>query len=241
VSEHDIWVFGYGSLMWKPGFSFLEARRALLVGRQRALCVYSVNHRGTCENPGLVFGLDRGGSCEGIAFRVAASKADDTLHYLQEREQVTGVYRERILPIRLGAPEIVDGQETPESTLTKTRTVRAVVFVVDETHRQYVTDLSIDVQAEIIRAARGKGGPNADYVLQTAERLKAMNVRDTHLERLVGLLLRSPEGLEYKRTGQGCRSLITARLRHVGNFARRPRFGRAIELKANYRRRIDGL
>src|SRR4051794_26043268 len=96
----DMWVFGYGSLMWRPGFPFVERRHAHLYGYHRALCVLSHVHRGTPEKPGLVLGLDRGGRCHGIAFRVAASEAAATVAYLREREQVTSVYLERYLPVR---------------------------------------------------------------------------------------------------------------------------------------------
>src|ERR1051325_8279728 len=94
VSEHDLWVFGYGSLMWRPGFDFIEQLPARLIGEHRALCVYSFDHRGTPEKPGLVLGLDRGGACRGIAFRVAPERRERTIQYLREREQTTNVYRE---------------------------------------------------------------------------------------------------------------------------------------------------
>ena len=87
----DLWVFGYGSLMWRPGFDFVEQVPARLIGEHRALCVYSFDHRGTPEKPGLVLGLDRGGACRGIAFRVAAQHRAATIDYLREREQTTGV------------------------------------------------------------------------------------------------------------------------------------------------------
>ena len=92
--EGDLWVFGYGSLIWKPGFAFLEQKPARLIGEHRSLCIYSMVHRGTPEKPGLVLGLDRGGACQGVAFRVAATERKTTVAYLREREQVTGVYRE---------------------------------------------------------------------------------------------------------------------------------------------------
>ena len=87
-------MFGYGSLMWRPGFAFEEARRARLIGCRRCFCIYSVHHRGTPERPGMVLGLDRGGACEGIAYRVAAANAAETVRYLRAREQINGVYRE---------------------------------------------------------------------------------------------------------------------------------------------------
>ena len=93
-STGDLWVFGYGSLMWKPGFEFVEQAPARLIGEHRALCVYSFDHRGTPQKPGLVLGLDRGGACRGIAFRVTAKLREDTIAYLRSREQTTNVYRE---------------------------------------------------------------------------------------------------------------------------------------------------
>src|SRR3712207_8276797 len=117
----DLWVFGYGSLMWRPGFPHLERVHAHLYGYHRSLCVFSHVHRGTPEHPGLVLGLDRGGRCHGVAFRVDAAEAAETVRYLREREQVTAVYRERSLPVRLD-----DG-----------RAVAALAYVVDRSHPQY--------------------------------------------------------------------------------------------------------
>src|SRR4029453_16424516 len=97
----ELWVFGYGSLMWQPGFAFTERVPAALIGAHRSLCIYSFHHRGTEHHPGLVLGLDEGGACRGVAFRVAADKEDATLAYLREREQVTDVYVEAIRPVSL--------------------------------------------------------------------------------------------------------------------------------------------
>src|SRR6201996_8634432 len=97
----DLWVFGYGSLMWRPGFAFLERVPARLIGMHRALCVYSFVHRGTPERPGLVLGLDRGGMCRGIAYRVAAAGRTADGAFVRAREQVTAVYRETMRRIEL--------------------------------------------------------------------------------------------------------------------------------------------
>src|SRR3954464_15768431 len=116
----DFWVFGYGSLMWRPGFPFVEAATAHLAGLHRALCVYSWVHRGTRERPGLVLGLDRGGSCKGVAYRVRGTERDRVIAYLRERELVTGVYLEAWRPIRIG-----HRGEAPATALT---------YIVDRDH-----------------------------------------------------------------------------------------------------------
>ncbi len=131
----DLWVFGYGSLMWRPGFPFAERRHAHLYGYHRSLCVFSHVHRGTPERPGLVLGLDRGGRCHGVAFRVLAAEADATIRYLREREQVTAVYLERSLPITLSEGGQVQGSKgrctgrcalSPTSSTAIMRNMRAV-------------------------------------------------------------------------------------------------------------------
>src|SRR6202163_2255764 len=128
-SEGDLCVFGYGSLMWRPGFEFIERVPARLIGEHRALCVYSFVHRGTPEKPGLVLGLDRGGACRGVAFRVPGKLRADTIAYLRGREQVTNVYIETHRAITvLGAPE---------------RRVTALVYCVDRGHAQYAGRLSL--------------------------------------------------------------------------------------------------
>ena len=169
-SHHDdLWVFGYGSLMWRPGFEFIEQRPARLIGLHRALCVYSFVHRGTPEKPGLVLGLDRGGACRGIAFRVAAGQRDATVEYLRAREQVTSVYLETERQVYLlGQPE---GR------------VRALCFCVDRSHAQYAGRLSLETQLHLVRQGHGRSGANRDYVLATVDALETLGCydRDLHL------------------------------------------------------------
>lgn len=168
----EFWVFGYGSLMWRPGFTFEEQVRARLDGLHRALCVYSWVHRGRRDRPGLVLGLDEGGSCEGLAFRIAEAQAEDTLAYLRAREQVTGVYLERHRDV-----DLHDG-----------RRVNALTYIVDRNHPQYAGALEIDEQLRIVAQARGQSGPNPDYILNTADHLRGLDIDDDILERLARAL-----------------------------------------------------
>jgi cation transport protein ChaC len=162
----DFWVFGYGSLIWRPGFAHVETQRARLHGYRRSLCVYSFVHRGTRERPGLVLGLDRGGSCIGLAFRVPGDLRDEVITYLRERELVTNVYLERMLKVRLDGGETVD----------------AVAYIVDRQHEQYAGALDAVDAAAVVRGAVGQSGNNEDYVLSTLEHLKALGIRDHWLE-----------------------------------------------------------
>ncbi len=155
-----------GSLMGRPGFDFIERHPALLRGRHRALCVLSYDHRGTPEKPGLVLGLDRGGACRGVVFRVAASAAAATRAYLHAREQTTMVYRERLLPV----------------WMTDGRRVTALSYVVDRDHRQYAGALSREEQLAHIRLGVGRSGANPDYVISTQAHLAELGVRDALLE-----------------------------------------------------------
>lgn len=166
----DFWVFGYGSLMWRPGFAHIDAQRARLFGYRRALCIYSFVHRGTPQRPGLVLGLDRGGSCVGMAFRVAGSSREAVIAYLREREQVTGVYLERTLPLRLQS-----GEKT-----------EAVAYIADRTHRQYAGALAATDAAAVVAGAVGQAGDNGAYVLNTIEHLQALGIRDRWLEEVSG-------------------------------------------------------
>jgi len=164
----DLWVFGYGSLMWRPGFEHDEAVPARVIGLHRSLCIFSWVHRGTQSSPGLVLGLDRGGSCVGTAFRVPSGRETNVVEYLREREQVTMVYQEARRAVSLR-----DGSD---------RKVEALFYIVDRNHEQYAGKLPLETQLEIVRKSRGKSGHNQDYVLSTASHLLDKGVRDHALE-----------------------------------------------------------
>ncbi len=167
------WVFGYGSLMWKPGFAFEEQATARLLGRHRRLCVVSRHHRGSAERPGLVMGLDRGGSCRGVAYRVPAEAAADTLAYLDEREIAHyPVYRRAVLPV------VLDGG----------RRVAAVTYVVDRADPDYAGHLTVEQQAAIVASARGLSGDNRDYLASTVRHIHALGLSDRRLEAVLHAL-----------------------------------------------------
>lgn len=174
--KQALWVFGYGSLMWRPGFPFEIRVPAKLHGHHRALCVYSILHRGTSEKPGLVLGLDHGGDCHGVAFRVPAGAENDTVAYLREREQVTDVYVEAYRTV-----ELRGGQE---------RTVTALTFLADPTHSQFAGTLDLDTQFSIVRTCRGQAGANIEYVLNTVAHLEELGVHDPVLFALAERLRR---------------------------------------------------
>ena len=179
--EHEtgeLWVFGYGSLMWRPGFAHIERVPARLVGLHRALCVFSFVHRGTPERPGLVLGLDRGGMCRGIAYRVAAAARAETVAYLRAREQVTGVYVETFRQI-----ELEDHAR---------RRMRALCYIVDRSHVQYAGRLTLAESLHHVRQGHGKSGPNKDYVVETVRALEALGYREGELHLLAERLGGSP-------------------------------------------------
>jgi len=166
----DPWVFGYGSLMWRPGFDFAERSPAILHGRRRAFCIYSVHHRGVPGRPGLVLGLARGGSVRGAAYRVSAPAWPDVQAYLREREQPTETYVESRVRVRLA-----DG-----------RRIAAVTFLSDTRHPQWAGDLGFEAQARLIAGARGLSGANIDYLQDLVEHLRHEGVRDPAMDRLLG-------------------------------------------------------
>jgi len=166
------WVFGYGSLIWNPGFAFLRSERALLRGAHRSLSIYSFRHRGTPDQPGLVFGLSRGGSCLGVAFEVAPENWDGTFDYLQEREQDRGVYREAWRMVALA-----DGTR-----------VRALAYLVNESHPQFAGRLDLSEQVRLIGRSSGESGRNTEYVRNTAQHLLRLGIRDRSLMEIVAAL-----------------------------------------------------
>jgi len=170
ADEH--WVFGYGSLMWRPGFEHVERVPATLHGRRRAFCIYSVHHRGTYERPGLVLGLAPGGATRGAAFRVADEAWAGAYAYLREREQPTETYVEAKRAVRLA-----DG-----------RRVAALVFLSDVRHPQWAGALGVERQAELIAGARGLSGRNVEYLRDLVLHLREAGVRDRAMEQLLGLV-----------------------------------------------------
>jgi cation transport protein ChaC len=166
------WVFGYGSLMWRPGFPFVERQPATLYGRRRAFCIYSVHHRGTYERPGLVLGLAPGGSVRGAAYRVAEADWPAVYAYLREREQPTETYVEAQAQVRLA-----DG-----------RRAETLIFLSDTQHPQWAGVLSFEKQAELIAGATGLSGRNVDYLRDLVEHLEAEGIRDSCMEQLLGMV-----------------------------------------------------
>ena len=178
LSKGDLWVFGYGSLIWRPGFEFIERVPARLIGEHRALCVYSFVHRGTPEQPGLVLGLDRGGACRGVAFRIAEQHRAATVAYLRAREQVTSVYREVMRSVWLENA----GRER----------VSALAYVVDRGHVQYAGRLSLADQLRHVQQGHGQSGANGEDVLATVKAIEAEGFRDAQLHQLALMLHDEP-------------------------------------------------
>ena len=171
-------VFAYGSLIWRPGFDHLGARPALLRGYHRRFCIWSRHYRGSPEAPGLVLGLDRGGSCQGVVFEVAEAQAAAVLEYLDARENLAGelVYRRRAVRVTpVGGPP-----------------VQAVTYVADRAHPAYARPC-IASTAATIAAGMGQAGSNRDYLWNTLAQLRALGLRDAGLERLAGLVASAPQ------------------------------------------------
>lgn len=167
----DLWVFGYGSLVWRPEFHYLEARLAALHGYHRALCMWSRVNRGTPERPGLVFSLDQGGTCEGRAYRIAARSVPDIMQALWIREMPSGSYIPRWLAC-----------ETQQGSIS------ALVFTMDRTDPSYVPNLTPAEIVQIVRDSHGRYGPCSEYVLRTAQALQEAGITDPSLSAIAQAL-----------------------------------------------------
>lgn len=178
--DDDLWVFAYGSLMWRTGFDCVEAHTARLDGFHREFCIYSHHHRGTPERPGLVLGLDRGGACQGIALRVAAENREAVIAYLDERELITGAYTPRTLEIAL------DGGGT----------VAAYTFVANRGHAQYAGRLEVAEAARLIMGAEGRSGLNRDYLINTVRHLEGLGFGEARLHALLAEVERQTGEIE---------------------------------------------
>lgn len=186
------WVFGYGSLMWRPGFPSVERVSARLHGRRRGFCIYSVHHRGTPERKGLVLGLIAGGSVKGCAYRVAEKDWPAVHAYLVEREQPTETYIEA----------------WPEVTLAGGRRARALTFLSDTAHPQWAGALALEAQAELIAGASGLSGRNIDYLRDLVEHLREEGVRDHGMDQLLAMVEAREQAARDRRAGD--RGEITA-------------------------------
>jgi len=181
----DLWVFGYGSLMWSPGFRSSQKSPGKVHGYHRALCVYSHRYRGTPSQPGLVMGLCRGGSCWGMAYRVARARARRVLANLYRREMGNRVYLPKFVRV-----SVRGGRE-----------VRALAFVADPKHAHFVGDLDVAHTARLVAQGRGQRGRNIDYLSFTLAHMHELGVRDPHLDRvlLAALALQSRRRATEKR------------------------------------------
>ena len=167
----DFWIFGYGSLLWHPGFPHLEVRLGVLNGYHRHFCIYSHIYRGTPQRPGLVLGLDRGGSCRGLVYRVPAAESSEVMDYLYEREMVTQVYHPRWLRVR-----------TPQGP------VAAAAFVADPEHEQYAGRLAPEEVVALILQGSGRNGSCRHYLRNTVHHLDALGLGDRSMTRLLKMV-----------------------------------------------------
>ena len=164
----SMWVFGYGSLLWNPGFAYQHHKLARLNGYRRSFCMSSIHHRGTKDAPGLVLALDKSESsaCYGLAFYVRRKDEQDTLAYLRERELISSAYMEVFV-------ELIDKEGVKET---------AIAYIIDQSHVQYCAGLPLEQQANIISSAVGERGPNAEYLFNTVAKLKSLDISDDELE-----------------------------------------------------------
>ena len=166
--DQDVWVFGYGSVMWKPEFKHVERLSAILHGYHRALCVYSILHRGTVNRPGLGLGLKPGGSCRGVAFKLQAHEVIQVLANLDERETWDGVYNRRLVPVTIPG-----------------RRVLAFTYIPRRKHGNYAGDLDLAQTAELVVQGVGISGTCVEYLEQTLSCLEQLGIQDKHLYRVL--------------------------------------------------------
>jgi len=160
VPEGNFWVFAYGSLMWNPGFEFVESAPGIVHGYHRRLCLWSVRYRGDIKQPGLVLGLARGGSCRGYAYRIEQSHQQETLDYLCERELITGAYDAKVCQVNLDSGEKVN----------------AITFVSKIEHPHFAQKMTTEDTVKIVNNAKGCRGCNREYVLNTVKRMNQMEI-----------------------------------------------------------------
>jgi len=168
--EQDIWVFGYGSLIWKPGFEFAHKEIGRLQNYKRSFCIWSIHYRGTPEHMGLVLALDKvqGSNCDGLLFKIKAKNVEKVLSYLRKRELISDAYLEVIVDVKLNSGE----------------TVKAYTYLVNRNHEQYAGSLTIDDQALIIKSAKGTIGSNTEYLYNVTKCLRDLGIKDPELEKL---------------------------------------------------------
>ena len=172
VPEDDFWIFAYGSLMWNPGFDYIDAQPGIVYGYHRRLCLWSVRYRGTVQRPGLVLGLDRGGSCRGFAYRIAEHDAERVTAYLCDRELITGAYDAKLCSVELDS---------------KTK-VSALTFVSKPDHPHFAPKLALSDTIEVVSKASGARGANREYVLNTVSHLSQMDIHNTELHKVASHL-----------------------------------------------------
>ena len=176
----DLWIFGYGSLIWNPLFKFVERRRVSVHGFHRSFCLRSRLGRGSVENPGLMLGLDFGGSCRGVAFRIAAAQVQHELTLVWRREMILGSYAPRWVAARAG-----------------NQAVRAIAFIVNHAHPHYAGKLPLDTVIKTLATAHGKFGSGADYLYQTVDCLANHGIHDSYLFKLRELVMKATHGVHH--------------------------------------------
>ena len=163
----DLWVFAYGSLIWNPAFHFIDRCCAQLVGYHRQFCLWTSVGRGTPDRPGLMCGLEPGGSCTGLAYRIEAAAVETETWVLWRREMISGAYVPRRLHLRAGR-----------------QSLEALVFVINHEHPRYAGRLPVERIVETIALAEGRLGCNRDYLFSLARDLRAHGITDRPMEEL---------------------------------------------------------